>query len=478
MNLDAKAIPDALAVIVGGANVVTAPGDMEFYLTEARGLFRGQAAAAVKPANTAEVAAVVRLCAVERLPMVPMGGNTGTCGGTVPLGGTRTVVISTERLNRIRAVDPVNHTVTVEAGCILADVQGAAEAAGCFFPLSLGGEGSCRIGGNLSTNAGGINVLRYGNARDLMLGLEVVLPDGRVWNGLKALRKDNTGLALRHLFVGAEGMLGVITAAVLKTFAIPPARHTAFVAIEGPDAALQLLLDLKRVTADGVTAFELLPRIALDIGFRHLEGARDPFDRAHPWYALIELTGAAGCEAALEDVLGAAIEGDRAIDAVIARSGEQRKALWRLREVGAGGHQYQAGALIKHDISVPTSRIPEMIERGLAAVEAALPGTRVIAFGHAGDGNLHFNLVQPEGHDGGAFLAERARMNRIVHDIVHDLGGSISAEHGIGMLKIDEMERYKDPLELELMTRIKSALDPHGLMNPGKVLPVERKGAA
>lgn len=466
-----ESIAGEFASIVGARHVLAGPADMDFYLTDERGLFRGEASLVVKPGTTQEVSGIVAICHRERLPMVAVGGNSGTCGGTVPLGGAKTVVVATERLNRIRNVDRDNHTITVEAGCILANVQRAAEEAGCFFPLSLGGEGTCLIGGNLSTNAGGVNVLRYGNTRDLMLGLEVVLPDGRVWNGLRGLRKDNSGLALRHLFVGAEGLLGIITAATLKLFAMPPARHTAFCAVANPADAIALLGRIKAASADTVTAFELFPRIAFDVGFRNIEGGRDPFAEPHPWYALIELSAPAGFGTLLEDALSAAVEDGLVRDAVIAQSGEQRKALWRLREIGAGGHQYQEGGLIKHDISVPLSRIPEMIERGIEAVTAALPGIRPIPFGHAGDGNLHFNLVQPVGADKQAFLAERPRMNRIIHDIVHELGGSIAAEHGIGMLKVGEMARYKDPLELELMRRVKDALDPLGLMNPGKVIP-------
>ena len=458
---------DELRAIVGDTNVIVEPERLEPHLIEIRGLYRGQAQAVVRPASTQEVSEIVRLCADRGVPMVAQGGNTGQCGGGVPYGGPQTIIISTERLNKIRRIDGDEHIAVVEAGCILAEVQEAAAKADMLFPLSLGSEGSCRIGGNLSTNAGGINVLRYGNARDLVLGLEVVMPDGRVWDGLRTLRKDNTGYALKHLFVGAEGTLGIITAAALKLF---PAQHevaAAFVAVDDPAMAIRLLRLARKLTDDMATAFELMPRIALDVGFKNLGGARDPFTEIHPWYALVEIA----CRAAedrMEAFLAEALEQGLARDAVVSRSMAQRQEIWRLREVGAGGHQFDEGAIVKHDISLPIGAIPEMIARGTSAAKAELPGTRVFAFGHAGDGNLHFNLVQPEGHDPDAFRAKMATFNRIIHDLVHELGGSISAEHGIGIMKIDEMARYKQPLELELMRRIKMAFDPDDLMNPGK----------
>lgn len=462
-----------LIQIVGTGNCLTDAAQIAPYLTEQRGIFRGSAIAVVRPSDTAHLAAVVKLCAPRGIAMVPQGGNTGACGGGVPLSAESAVVISTERLTQIREVDPINFTMTVEAGCILADLQAAAEQAGCFFPLSLGGEGSCRIGGNLSTNAGGFNVLHYGNARDLMLGLEVVLPDGQVWNGLKGLRKDNTGYALKHLFVGAEGTLGIITAAVLKLFPKPVERQIAVLAVRDPAAALQVLNAMRLASADSVTACELMPRIGLDIGFKNTVGAREPFDSLYAWYLLIELSSSRMgiLREPLEAVLARSMEDGCVLDAVIAETVEQRKSLWRLREICAEGHQHKEGAIIKHDISVPVSRIPEMIERGTRAAEAALEGIRVVAFGHVGDGNLHFNLVQPIGWEAPAFFAERERMNRIIHDTVDALNGSISAEHGIGLLKIDEMSRYKSALELDLMRRIKAVFDPAGLMNPGKILP-------
>lgn len=457
--------------IVGPKGMLVTGEQMQPYLAEERRLFEGVAAAVVRPCSTREVSSVVALCCRLGFSVVPQGGNTGACGGGVPM-GPRAVVLATGRMNKVLGIDAQNATITVEAGCILANVQAAAREAGFLFPLSLGGEGTAQIGGNLSTNAGGINVLRYGNARDLMLGLEVVLPDGQIWDNLRGLRKDNTGYALRHLFVGAEGTLGVITAACLKLFPLPRDRQTAFIAVRSPAAAIALLWRAREASGDAVTAFELLPRNGLDIGLRNM-GGRDPLDAVHAWYVLMEMSsGREGAlRSALEEVLEKGLEQGDVLDAVVSENEQQRRDLWRLREVTAGGHQHQEGGLIKHDISVPVSRIPEMIERGTAAVLTALPGTRVISFGHAGDGNLHFNLVQPVGYDAAQFFALREPMNRIIHDIVADLGGSISAEHGIGLLKVDEMDRYKSELELDLMRRIKATLDPNGIMNPGKVLP-------
>ena len=472
MSTPADAFLNLLREQVGAQRVIVDAEPMAPYLQEQRRIYQGQALAVVQPATTAEVAAVVRLCAAHQVPVVPQGGNTGVCGGGVPL-DARAVVLSTERLTRIRHLDADNLTLTAEAGCILAHLQDAAQAAGCFFPLSLGGEGSCRIGGNLSTNAGGINVLRYGNARELMLGLEVVLPDGEIWDGLRALRKDNTGYALRHLFVGAEGTLGIITAAVLRLFPYPQHRETAFVAVPSPEAALRLLQRMQRCTADLLNAFELISRPGLDIGMKNLPGSREPFGERHPWYVLVEASASAdiGLKAMMDKGLAQSLDCGDVLDAVVATSESQRSQLWRLREIHAGGHQWQEGGLIKHDIAVPVSQTPRMIERGTRAAQAACPGVRVIAFGHMGDGNIHFNLVQPVGEPAQDFMARREALNRIVHDIVDELGGSVSAEHGIGLLRMQEMARYKSDAELALMRRIKQSLDPLGLMNPGKVLP-------
>jgi len=463
---------ERLATIVGPAHLLTGGEDLAPYLVEERGLYRGQALAVTRPGSTAEVASVVRACAEAGVAVVPQGGRTGLCGGGVPVTPEPGVVITTERLERIRAIDPVDFTVTVEAGCILATLQAAAEAEGCLFPLSLAAEGSCRIGGNIATNAGGTNVLRYGSTRDLVLGLEVVLPDGQVWNGLKALRKDNTGYALTQMFIGSEGTLGIITAAVLKLFPRPVERQTALVAIPDPQAALALLGRTRRASGDAVTACELMSRLAVDLAIRHIPGLRDPLETRAPWLVLLELSSSrpGGLREALESVLEAALEDGTALDAVLAESETQRNALWRLRESIPEAQKHEGGS-IKHDIAVATSRVPELIERATAAVTAAAPGARVVAFGHIGDGNIHFNLSQPVGADKAAFLAEWSRINQVVHDVVQAMDGSISAEHGIGRLKPNELARTKPPLDLDLMRRIKAAFDPAGRMNPGAVLP-------
>jgi D-lactate dehydrogenase (cytochrome) len=461
-----------IEALVGSGHWLTAPEDVAPHLVERRGLFHGAALGVARPGDTAETAALVRICAESGLAVVPQGGNTGLVGGGVPPEHGRAVVVSTERLTRIRAVDPLNFTLTAEAGCILATLQQAAADVGCLFPLSLGAEGSCRIGGNLSTNAGGLNVLRYGTTRDLTLGLEVVLADGRVWDGLTALRKNNTGYDLKHLFIGAEGTLGIITAAVLKLFPALAGVETALIALPDPDAAVAILDRARRASGDAVTACELMPRIALDLVVAHVPRCRDPFAGRHPWYLLLEVSSSrpGTLRAGFEEMLSACLTDGLALDATLAESADQRQSLWRLRETIPEA-QTAEGASIKHDVAVATHRVPELIRHATAAVEAALPGVRVVAFGHIGDGNVHFNLTQPADADPKAFLGEWEAMNRIVHDIVTDMAGSISAEHGIGRLKVAEMARTKSAVELDLMRRIKSAIDPAGIMNPGKVIP-------
>jgi len=458
--------------IVGHAHVLVDDHDTAPYLTDWRGRFTGRTRAVVRPASTAEVAAVVRLCAELRVPIVPQGGRTGLVLGSVPDASGAAIVLSLRRLNRVRAIDPFNRTMTVDAGCILHDVQQAAAEHGLLFPLSLAAEGSCTIGGNLSTNAGGTGVLRYGNTRELCLGLEVVTAQGDVWDALRGLRKDNTGYDLRDLYVGAEGTLGVITAAVLKLFPQPKAAITALVALASPRDALALLKLVEAECGPTLTGYELMSDVSLRLVASHFPDLPRPFPERYPQYALLELSShesEAHGVALLERAIERALEDGLARDAVVATSIAQSRALWAIRE-----HiplaQAAAGKNIKHDISVPISRIADFIETTDAQLDADYPGVQVVCFGHLGDGNLHYNVAPPEGilHDD--FLAQQDAVNRIVHDSVAAHGGSISAEHGIGALKRDELPRYKSPIELNLMRAIKAALDPLGIMNPGKIL--------
>ncbi len=471
MPLDQSLI-DLIADIVGANGCLTSEADIAPFLDEERGLYRGATELVVRPTSTDDVAAVVKLCAEAGVGIVPQGGNTGLCGGGVPAEDGSQIILALGRMKTVRAIDATNFTITVEAGCILADIQAKAEDAGCLFPLSLGAEGSCQIGGNLATNAGGINVLRYGNARDLVLGLEVVLPDGRVWNGLRALGKDNTGYALKQLFVGSEGTLGIITAAVLKLFPKPVETETAFCALASLDDVTRLLNRARSLSGDAVTAFELVPRFGLEMCVKHIDRATDPLSEPHDWYALIEFSTSrpeADLRAGFEGLLEAAFEDGIIVDAVIAESGAQREALWRLRESLPEAQKHEGGS-IKHDVSVPVSRVPEFITRATAVVREGFPGVRPCPFGHVGDGNVHFNVTQPETISKDIYLAKWERMNRVVHDIVVEMEGSISAEHGIGRLKVEEMEHYKDPVELDLMKTLKATIDPGGTMNPGKVV--------
>jgi FAD/FMN-containing dehydrogenase len=458
--------------IVGDEGLIAAGAASEPYLSDYRQLYAGRALAVVRPASVAEVSAVLRVCNDARVGVVPHGGNTSYCGGATPDDSGTQVVLALARLNRIRSVDADNDSLVAEAGCLLAQVQAAAAAALRFFPLSLGSEGSCQIGGNLSTNAGGTSVLRYGMMRDLVLGLEVVLPDGRVLETLSGLRKDNTGYDLKSLFLGAEGTLGVITAACLKLFPRVRARATALVALADVSAAVSLLARLKEASSDRVSSFELIPRLALELSVRHIEGVRDPFGESHPWYVLCELSSsglADGLEAILEQGLATALADKALADAVLAQSEREREAFWTLRD-NIPAAQRREGASLKHDISVPVSRLPEFLARASPWIEAHVPEGRLVAYGHLGDGNLHFNVSARTPASGESLLARAATVRRAVHDLVRDFGGSFSAEHGIGRLKVAELERYTAPVELALMHTIKSALDPHGIMNPGKVL--------
>ncbi len=474
---------ERLTAIVGAAQVLTEDGETAPYLTDWRGRYTGSALCVVRPGTTGEVAGVVAVCAEEGVAIVPQGGNTGLVGGGTPRGAEHyprgEVVVSLGRLNRIRAIDLDNNTMTVDAGCILQHVQEAAQAAGRLFPLSLAAEGTATIGGNLSTNAGGVQVLRYGNMRDLTLGIEVVLPDGRVWDGLRGLRKDNTGYDLKQLFIGAEGTLGMITAAVLKLYPLPHARATAWVAVSNPRAAVDLLGRLRDACGERVSAFEILNRTALELVLKHIPNTNAPLGVAHDWQALLELSdvradaqgagGGARLRELLTEFLAAESTGGRVKDGVIAQNEAQAVALWKLRE-SVSAAQKSDGISIKHDVSVPISRIAEFIERADRQLEAAYPGLRIVCFGHIGDGNLHYNPSKAQVQDNAAFIAVSVDVNRIVHDLVHELAGSISAEHGLGQLKREEILRYKSAVELDLMRAIKEALDPQGVMNPGKVI--------
>ena len=455
---------ERLKEIVGPSGFSDDPDELAPHLTEWRNRFVGKTPLLLKPANTGEVADVVRVCAEAEIGIVPQGGNTGLVGGQIPRAEGCDVLIALGRLNKIRNVDAVDNTMIVEAGCTLGVAQEAAAEVERLLPLSLAAEGTSQVGGNLSTNAGGIHVLRYGSARDAVLGVEVVLPDGKVWDGLRALRKDNTGYDLKHLFIGAEGTLGIITAAVLKLYPRPRQVATIFASTANPDKVLGLLQLAREMTGDAVLAFEMISRFALELVTRYVPGTSDPLAEPAPWYVLTDLT--VGPEAA-EEYLAAALEKGLVADAVLAGSSAQAKALWKLRESISEAQKHE-GASIKHDISVPVSRIPGFVQEALAAAEKLIPGIRPVPFGHVGDGNLHFNFTQPLGADADAYLARWEELNRVVHDIVVAQGGSISAEHGIGVLKREEGRRYKSAIELDLMRRIKQAIDPNGIMNPGK----------
>jgi len=465
-------LPRRLREVLGDDAVLTGAAECAPFLTDHRRLFAGRTPAVVLPRTVADVSRLLALCDAHRIGVVPHGGNTSYCGGATPDESGRQLVLSLQRMNRIRGVDAANYSLTAEAGCVLARVQQAAEEAGRFFPLTLGSEGSCQIGGNLSTNAGGTHVLRYGMMRDLVLGLEVVLPDGRVLETLSALRKDNTGYDIKGLFLGAEGTLGVITAATLKLFPMIRVRATALAAVPDVQASVALLALLREASGDCVSSFELIPRIAVELTTRHIPGVSDPLGTPYAWYVLCELSSVRADEA-LDELLGEALGGAAAqgtvLDAVLARSERERSALWKLRE-SIPEAQRRAGAGLKHDISVPVSALAEFVQRAARWLEAHVADGRLVAYGHVGDGNLHFNLTQCADADGVAFLARESQVRTAIHDLVREFGGSFSAEHGIGRLKVGELERYAPAVELDLMRAVKRALDPHGIMNPGKVL--------
>ncbi|MET4635444.1 FAD-binding oxidoreductase [Kaistia defluvii] len=467
--------PDLLArfaALVGPGGALTDPEATHPYRMEWRDKYLGETPLVLRPQTVGQVSAILALANETRTAIVPQSGNTGLVGGQVPDSSGTEIVLSLDRMTRIRAVDAEGYSLTAEAGAILADVQSAAEAAGRLFPLSLGSEGSCRIGGNISTNAGGTAVLAYGNMRDLVLGLEVVLADGRIWEGLGALRKDNTGYDLKQLFIGGEGTLGIVTAAVLKLYPRPKGQAVAFAALSDPAAALALFNLARDRAGHDLTGFELMPRIGVDFVLRHIPGSRDPVGTVAPWYALLEISSGHSDEAArgaIEDILGTAFEQGVVADAAIAQSLADRGMFWRMRH-GMSEAQKPEGGSIKHDVSVPVASVPAFLSEAIAAIEAFIPGCRPVPFGHLGDGNIHFNISQPVGADKRAFLDRWDEVNTLIHGIVARYHGSISAEHGIGRLKRDLLPAAKGPVAMAMMHSIKQALDPNGILNPGKML--------
>lgn len=462
---------ERLALIVNAERVVRG-ADAAQWLEDWRGRYRGHALAVVFPDSTEQVADVIRACAETDVAIVPQGGNTGLSGGATPLPNGRSVVVNLSRMKRVRAIDPDNNTLTVEAGCTLAEVQRIAAENGRLFPLSLASEGSCEIGGNLSTNAGGVQVLRYGNMRELVLGIEVVLPDGRVWDGLRGLRKDNTGYDLKQLFIGAEGTLGIVTALVVKLFPQPEARSTAWAVVPDPSAAVTLLHTVQAHCGERVTAFEIVGREALQLVLKNIPDMRNPFAEIGDWTVLIELSGMDKpkvLDELLETALNVGFETAVVSNAVVARSGTQAEALWALRENISEAQRIE-GVSIKHDIAVPVGRVPEFLEQAGQMLKERWPDVRIVAFGHLGDGNLHYNQSQADSKANQKFIELTPEINRIVYQLATKLGGTISAEHGLGQLKREEITRHRSKVELDLMRTIKRALDPAGRMNPGKVI--------
>lgn len=458
--------------IVGAKNALIDTVDIAPHLTEWRDRYTGKSSLVLKPANTDEVSAILKLATQTKTPIVPQGGNTGLVGGQIPDDSGAAIVLSTSRMNAIRNIDPAGNTFTVEAGCILENIQNSADGVDRLFPLSLASQGTCQIGGNLSSNAGGTGALAYGVARDMVLGLEVVLPTGEVLNDLVALKKDNTGYNLRHLFIGAEGTLGIITAAVLKLFPKPKGSATAIVAMQTTENALNLFDAARSLAGQSLTAFELIPRLGVEFTAKHIDGVSDPLDAPYPWYVLLEISSGESedhAQTLLTQLLETQLENDVVIDGVVAASGAQSKSFWALRE-GLSESQKPEGGSIKHDISVPVHAIPAFMDAAEKAVLAIEPQARICSFGHLGDGNLHYNISQPIGADKQAFLTKGPDITKAVHSIVHQFEGSISAEHGIGQMKRAELAQVKDPVALNLMKRIKADFDPAGIMNPGKVL--------
>ncbi|MBR7651103.1 FAD-binding oxidoreductase [Brucella oryzae] len=466
------ALIERFSAIVGEKNALTAPEDIAAYLIEQRDLYHGRTPLVLRPGSTEEVAAIMKLASETKTPVVPQGGNTGLVGGQQPDESGAAIILSLGRMNRIRDLDTVGNLVTLEAGVILKNLQEAAEKAGRLFPLSLGAEGSCQIGGNLGSNAGGTAVLAYGNMRELCLGLEVVLPTGEILNDLRYVKKDNTGYDLKDLFVGSEGTLGVITAAVLKIFPLPKGKGVAYAGLRNPEDVLRLFQLATEHAGPSLTGFELMPRVGVEFTVRHVDGVRDPLESPHDWYVLIDISSTRSEEDArttLETILTEAFESDIIQDAAIGESVAQAQSFWKMREEMSWAQKPEGGS-IKHDISVPVASIPAFIHEANAATLEMIPGARIVCFGHIGDGNLHYNVSQPVGADKEAFLARWHELNHRIHTIVASYTGSISAEHGIGQLKREELAFFKQDIALDLMRRIKSAFDPAGIMNPGKVL--------
>lgn len=458
--------------IVGEKHVLRTPDELAPHLVENRGLYHGASPLLLRPGSTEDVSAILKLASETGTAIVPQTGNTGLVGAQTPRAGHHDIIVSLDRMNRIREVDPVANIIVVDGGCILESVHQAAEQADRMFPLSLGSQGSCRIGGNLATNAGGTAVLAYGNMRQLCLGLEVVLPTGEIWNGLRKLKKDNTGYDLRDLFIGAEGTLGIITGAVLKLFPRPLGHQVAFAGLKSPEDALALFEKASGLCGTALTGFEMMPRLGVDFTTRHIPGIRDPLEAPHDWYALIDIStsdSAATAETMMQALLEQGFEAGTVQDATIAASEAQAQALWHMRESMSEAQKPEGGS-IKHDVSVPVSSIPTFMRAAEKAVLEAMPGARICAFGHLGDGNIHYNISQPVGADKAEFIGRWREINAIVHGIVLSMGGSISAEHGIGQLKRDELATIRDGIEIDLMQRIKQAFDPAGIMNPGKLL--------
>lgn len=464
-----KSLIDQFKTITGDQYAITDASDIAPRLTENRGLYQGTSPLLLRPGSTQQVSDILKLANAKKLSVVPQGGNTGLVGAQVPHGD---IIIDMSRMNNIRELDRDSSVLVAEAGVILKQAQDAADASNLLFPLSLGSEGSCQIGGNLSSNAGGTAVLAYGNMRELCLGLEVVLPTGEIWHGLRRLKKDNTGYDLRDLFIGAEGTLGIITAAVLKLFPKPVGHEVMYVGLQSPEKALELFHLATQICGPSLTGFELIPRIGIEFTCRHINGVKDPLAKPYPWYTLIDISSGQSEQAArtmAEDIFTKAMDKGMTDDAALAQSEAQRAAFWHLREAMSPAQKPEGGS-IKHDVSVPVSKVPDFIDQASKAIHDYMPGCRIVAFGHMGDGNIHFNISQPIGADKGDFLNHWRAMNEIVHAIILSMDGSISAEHGIGQLKRDELATIKQGIEIELMQRIKRSFDPNGIMNPGKVL--------